>query len=247
MRRLIVASIAAFSAIASTQTGFAADLSTKTPLYKAPVATPYVWTGFYVGGNVGYGWGRANGGITLDGNPIYSGGTNVDGVIGGGQLGYNWQTGNLLIGVEADIQASGQSGSSTQSYNLTPAIPVLDADTFKLTYFGTVRGRLGYAADRWLLYVTGGWAYGKETLDGTRTQSGTVHPFSLSNNANGWTVGGGVEMGIDKNWSAKAEYLYIDLGTWNTTGTAPQGIIASSNKFTDNILRVGANYRFWAR
>lgn len=248
MHRLSITSAAALCTVAFAHVASAADLSTKAPLYTPPVALQYSWTGFYVGGNVGYSWGRSSGGVALNGASIYSGDVNVDGVIGGGQIGYNWQTGNFVIGLETDIQGSGQSGNSLQSYGIPvvggPVIPVSDADTYKLTYFGTVRGRLGYAVDRWLPYVTGGWVYGRETIDGTRTQGGFVNPFSISNNPNGWALGGGVEMAIDKNWSVKAEYLYLDLGTWNTAGTAPQGIITSTNKFTDNIFRVGANYRF---
>jgi outer membrane immunogenic protein len=222
-----------------------ADMPVKAP---PPLVATASWTGFYVGGNFGYSWGDLSGNLTLNGNPIYSSSVNVDGVIGGGQIGYNWQTGNFVLSLEADIQASGQSVDATQSYSLpvagAPAIPVLDSETIKLTYFGTVRGRLGYTQEGWLLFVTGGWAYGEETNNGTRTQAGIVHPFSISNFANGWTIGGGVEKAFDKNWSWKAEYLYVDLGNWNTVGVAPQGIIASSAKFTDNIFRLGVNYRF---
>jgi outer membrane immunogenic protein len=248
MKRLAIALLAATGlSMGLGQIASAADLPVKAPpMVAAPV--PFSWTGFYVGGNVGYSWGRSSSDAILNGLPIFSSSVNVDGVIGGGQIGYNWQTGNFVLGLETDIQASGQSGNATVSWTIpvagAPGIPVTEPYTAKLTYFGTVRGRVGYAVDRWLLYATGGWAYGHETQNGSATAAGVTSSFSYSTDRSGWTLGGGVEMALNRNWSWKAEYLYIDLGTWNLTVINALGTATTATKFTDNIFRLGVNYRF---
>jgi outer membrane immunogenic protein len=267
MRRLSLALLAAVSTIALTQFASAADLPVRAPVYKAPVMVPvYDWTGFYVGGNVGYSWGRSSTDGTLTnaatGALIGTGSdtNNLNGVIGGGQIGYNWQITNWVLGIEADIQGSGQKGSSSAvcvgcgdgPSNITTSLDQ------KLTWFGTVRGRLGMTVTPTILaYVTGGLAYGEVTTDGTisgptvATPSGTA-TFSASSTNVGWTIGGGVEGVISGHWTAKLEYLYMDLGTVSggpyTTpilGTTRNPLAASfSSKVTDNIVRVGINYKF---
>ncbi|ADP72495.1 porin [Rhodomicrobium vannielii ATCC 17100] len=156
----------------------------------APVAT---WTGFYAGLNVGYGWNDD---------------ADADGIIGGGQIGYNWQgafgTSPLVLGVETDIQGS----------------DIKNDNDDKLNYFGTVRGRLGYALGNSLVYATGGFAYGE--FDGADKTS------------TGYTVGGGVEHKFTPNLSVKAEYLYTDLGD------------NDSDNADFNTVRVGLNYHFGA-
>ncbi|MGH6683603.1 MAG: outer membrane protein [Pseudolabrys sp.] len=231
MRRLVFALLASTLFIGAAA---AADLPVKAPVYKAPVMAPvYNWTGFYIGANIGYSWGRqdvdAVGGVPL-GNP------NIDGVIGGGQIGYNWQMNQLVLGIEADIQASGQKGDGT--FVPGPAALALPTITFtdKLDWFGTVRGRVGYAMDRWLPYVTGGWAYGGGSISGSTS---TPTTFSGSTTYSGWTIGGGLEYAFMNNWSVKAEYLYIDFGNGPTVNGAIVG-----GRMTDNIARLGVNYRF---
>ncbi|QTL02308.1 porin family protein [Aquabacter sp. L1I39] len=192
----------------------AADLA-KPQSYpvKAQVAAPapvFSWTGFYIGANAGYAWGSGKGAADYYG-------VSPDGWFGGGQVGYNYQfQNNMLVGVEADLQGSDISGSANNVNS-------------KLDYFGTVRARLGYAYDRFLPYVTGGLAYGKNTIND--------FGYSDSNTHVGWTVGGGLEYAITNNWTARAEYLYVDLGkkTYDNIGDA--GIAAST-------ARVGVNYKF---
>ena len=229
----------------------AADLPVKAP--PALVVAAPLWTGFYAGLNLGYSWGKAESNTTLNGAPIFSDSLNVNGVIGGGQIGYNWQTGNVVLGLEADIQGSGQKGDKTSSFSfVVPGVgTILETAAYeaKLTYLGTVRGRLGYAFDSWLLYVTGGWAYGHETLNGSANVGVLNGPsataaFNYSTNRSGWTIGGGVEMALNRNWSWKAEYLYVDLGDWNITAASALGTSVQTVKFTDNIFRLGVNYRF---
>ncbi len=230
MRRIGFALLATIAVIGSAA---AADMPVKAPVYKAPVvAPPYNWTGFYIGGNVGYSWGKQD--LSAGGVPI--GSPNINGVIGGGQIGYNWQINQLVLGIEADIQASGQKGDGT--FVPGPAALALPTITYddKLDWFGTVRGRAGYAiVDRWLAYATGGWAFGGGSISGSTTIPST---FSGSASYSGWTVGGGLEWAFMDHWSAKAEYLYIDFGNGPTIGTI------SGGKMTDNIARVGVNYHF---
>ena len=217
----------------------------------------------------------------------------MNGVIGGGQAGYNWQMDKWVFGLEADIQGSGQKGSTlgscaggsatattlaglssvcaightgdTTPFNVA-AFPVGDTLSQKLEWFGTFRGRIGPTlTPTFLAYVTGGLAYGQVNSSGTFSGTNIVGPqgvngstlvpvagaFSSSSTRVGWTLGGGIEGAIGGNWTAKLEYLYVDLGTVSGTFVtpivAPGGAFLStgySSHITDNILRVGVNYRF---
>jgi outer membrane immunogenic protein len=219
----------------------AADLN--KPVYKAAPPPPpvpvYSWTGFYVGGNVGYSWGRSNDNLgfsqTDSGNGFVNQATfgatdndNVNGVIGGGQAGFNWQVNNFVYGIETDFQGSGQKGTNNfdgliinSSTLNTGNNPATVTDTTKLDWFGTTRLRAGLAWDRWLVYGTGGVAYGEVKLNGNiqpATQAGFLGAnapivWDQSSTRVGWTVGGGVENAITANWSWKVEYLFMDLGT----------------------------------
>jgi outer membrane immunogenic protein len=252
MRKLLLGSVMTLSMAIGAA---AADL----PIYmKAPPL--YDWTGFYVGGNVGYSWGRSN--TTVDfydsvtgallASP--SGSFSMDGVVGGGQAGYNWQRGRWVFGLEADIQASGQQGSGTFACGTACPVPGTTVTiNEKLEWFGTARGRLGYAVTpRVLVYATGGLAYGE--VAGTGLGSPNPATLSFSTWRAGWTVGGGIETALGRGWTGKIEYLYMDLGSvFGNDAPAcgnlcpppvhPTGFAAGS-AITDNILRVGANYRF---
>jgi outer membrane immunogenic protein len=235
----------------------AADLGAPAPapIYtKAPMIEPWSWTGFYVGGNVGYSWGNQSATVTdLSGDPLTSSGSNLNGVIGGGQIGYNYQFNSIVLGIEADIQGSGQKGDGSFGLPGSPCVAVLACiptatlgdDTDKLAWFGTVRARLGYAAGRLLPYVTGGWAYGNGTISGTTTTGSTATTYSSSTNyTDGWTVGGGLEWAFTDHWSAKFEYLYVDFGSGPIVPISPTLNLATGH-MTDNIGRVGVNYRFY--
>lgn len=206
---------------ASTKSKSAKDA--RAQVYKAAPLIPISpWTGFYAGANIGGGWGKMDatvGGVT--------GSTNVNGVIGGLQAGYNWQTGAMVLGIETDIQASGQR--RTDNYGLGFA-------TAKIPYFGTLRGRVGYATPTWLAYFTGGLAYGRYQLDATLL--GVSDTASAQRAA--WTVGGGVEAMFGPRWSAKLEYLYIDTGTF---GASLYGV-GFDTQVRNHIVRIGANYHF---
>jgi outer membrane immunogenic protein len=212
---------------------FAADLPRS--VYKAPavVAPIFSWTGFYLGVNLGYGWGKGDGTIGVAGfgsGPISG---SSSGVLGGGQIGYNWQTGPVVFGVEADFQGSGAKGNVTAT---APGWAMVA--TNKEPWFGTIRGRLGYAFDRTMIYATGGGLYGNAELNGTTTASGA---FSSSATYWTWTVGGGIEHMFLPNWSAKFEYLYA--GTPDKV-PAPPLTTAISGSAHGNIVRAGLNYHF---
>jgi outer membrane immunogenic protein len=233
------------AAALSVAAGNAAGADLQRPIVKAPPAPlpppMYNWTGFYGGVNLGGSFGRQNVTATRPGTTVTHA-DHLNGVIGGGQVGYNWQWGGpWVFGFETDIQGSGESKSSTLAapgFNL--------AYQNKLEWFGTARGRVGYAlGDRgtWLPYVTGGLAYGESKISGSQTLPAPTAAFSRSDTRAGWTVGAGVEWAFAPQWSAKLEYLYVDLGKDPTIAVTPTTTITTGH-LTDNIARVGVNYHF---
>jgi outer membrane immunogenic protein len=260
----------------------AADLGTRAaPVYKAPppVAAPYSWTGFYVGANVGGGWSSgwsstadplpdatfmAINGLTFPSN-------NASGVIGGGQIGYNWQlNSNWLLGLETDFQGASLRGRQTITPLLRPNGAPLEppfgpGSAFmnrELDWFGTVRARLGLTFDRWLVYGTGGFAYGevKDTADINFNAAPVLaifpasFPASISNTKTGWTAGAGVEYALPwnnwGNWTIRAEYLFVRLtGGETAVGSTPLIPPPTAwqyawNRTDFHIARFGLNYRF---
>ena len=244
MRLTMLGMLAATSLVALAVGGArAADLPAA---YKAPpIAPAYSWNGLYVGANIGYGWGQAKYDATLTGIGTVSQSEDMDGVIGGVQSGYNYQMGNWVLGFETDFQFSGQQGGSTFAGVLAGATITTDES---LKWFGTSRTRIGFlATPNILVYGTGGVAYGKVDDTATVTVAG-VGSFTANfqDVKAGWTVGAGIEGAFGGGWSAKLEYLYIDLGrTEHTFGTVALGTIATeTRRATDNIVRVGVNYRW---
>jgi outer membrane immunogenic protein len=234
VKKLLVAGIAAFAFCSLP--AFATDLPIKAPIYKAPPM--FSWTGFYVGGTVGGGWGD-----TFQFDPAgRSQNQNWNGLVGGATAGFNWQFGSWVLGVETDI-----SGSDVKkSWSTVPGWGCVTADGCinKVDWFGTTRGRVGYAFDRILPYATVGIAYGR-----VRGQFGVGCPSACNTSTeSGLTFGGGVEWAFAPNWSAKIEYLRADLGSTgfqNPGGGDPLGL----GKNELNIVRAGLNYRFgdWDR
>ncbi len=209
---------------ALTGTAAAADLPPRpapAPYYKAPVAIPvYNWTGFYIGINGGGGFGRSQWDST--------GSFDISGGLVGGTVGYNYQFGQGVVGIEGDIDWADINGTT----NTFCAFGCKTSDH----WLSTVRGRLGYAADRFMPFVTGGAAFGDIRA--------STPGFAGGNNTNaGWTVGAGLEFAIAGNWTAKAEYLYVDLGKFNC-GISCGALVTDNVSFTTNIVRAGVNYRF---
>ena len=225
MKRFLLASAGVLAMAGLIEAASAADMSRPPPLAtKAPFMAPYYnWTGFYAGINGGYGWGTSNWsglGSSFD----------VNGGLFGGQLGYNWQFGQFVYGLEGDLDWTDLRGTaSLLNCGATSC-------RTKNDFLATVRGRVGYAADRWMPYLTGGLAVGNIRA--------TVPGFAGIDQTNaGWTLGGGVEVALVGNWTAKAEYLYVDLGTAGCGAVC--GLPAGNNvSLTTNIVRGGINYRF---
>ncbi|HEU5020173.1 MAG TPA: outer membrane protein [Pseudolabrys sp.] len=230
--------VAAAVAVAPSMAGAAdlpARMPVKAPAYMAPAPVGFSWTGFYIGANVGWGWSNGDGtfyGLGPVGVPVSGSG---DGVLGGGQIGYNWQTGSFIFGIETDFQGSSGEGD----LNGSAGGVAITGGTLKTPWFGTIRGRIGYAPwDRGMIYVTGGGAYGHLDYDGTLSTTG---PFSSSTNYWTWTVGAGVEAFLWDRWSAKLEYLYV--GTPDNF-PVPPGTVAADGNTNTNIVRAGLNYHF---
>jgi outer membrane immunogenic protein len=283
MKRILVASAAVASLLTATS-ALAADLPAPVYTKAPPIVVPvYDWTGFYIGLNGGYSWGNSFTTYTTPvvALPTFTTSQSMDGWVFGGQAGYNWQFNrSWVLGIEGDIDATGQDGTATLDPNTTvttfrafttnvsPLITTTTTTTGtfedKLSWLGTLRGRVGYLPDpRVLLYVTGGLAVGEvkstsgvattttvtsslgATVLGTATTAASALASSSSTQA-GWTVGAGIEGAIGGNWTAKLEYLYVDLGTINNTflGLGAYAPLTTSSHVTDNIVRVGVNYRF---
>jgi outer membrane immunogenic protein len=221
MKRLCLALI---GVLALTGTAAAADLArpAPAPYYKAPPAyAPYNWTGFYVGINGGGAFGGSNWDL--------NGSRNISGGLVGGTVGYNYQFSQVVLGAEGDIDWTDINGK-TNTVTCVPGCSVGNS------WLATVRGRIGYAADRFLPYVTGGAAFGNINA----SSPGLV---GASTSKAGWTVGAGIEFAIAGHWSAKAEYLFVDLGRFNC-GPNCGGGFTDNVSFNANILRAGVNYRF---
>ena len=238
--RVRLSLLAALIGFAASQAASAADIPAR-PVYKAPLAAPaFSWTGFYVGANAGYGFGRSTGGLQL---PL-PGNFDIDGGLGGGQVGFNYQFApHVVIGIEADYQWAGIEGGGSVTIG-----PVTLAATEDVKRFGTVRGRLGYVWDRWMLYGTGGWAFGARTESSIRiaTPAVTILALDDARTLDGWTAGAGVEYAFAPNWSAKVEYLHVGLGTRSYFPTACPGGGSVDCLLGANIdmVRAGLNYRF---
>jgi outer membrane immunogenic protein len=255
--------------VSSSESGSVTATGSAGPNSPVPSPTSYTWKGGYIGGHVGWGRGRANTTFT----PLPNATQFIDmtpttlrpdpsGFNGGAQGGYNWQTGRFVMGGEADISWSKMSGTATVTpiikNNGTPfpgaGFLTAHQDT---TWFGTVRGRMGITpTPRVLVYGTGGLAYGHVNYSANSDFRPGVptpilffqYPASLSKTKAGWTAGGGVEVGISKHWSWKAEYLYYDLRkeslTANPVPVNPPFQVAYAWETRAHTFNAGINFRF---
>lgn len=219
--------LAAIIFVGAAGGALAADIAPSRPV-KAPVSAPaqYNWTGFYIGGNVGYGWARAT--IT---DSVDSLSEDLSGVIGGGLVGFNWQSGMFVGGIEADYQWSDQKVSQT---GVILGIPVTATD--RISAFATVRGRAGVAIDNVYIYGTGGYAH----FEFKSEISGGGVTVSSTSNQGGWTVGAGIDVAVVGNLIARAEYLY--LRSFDKDGVI-LGVPVTSY-VTDNVVRGALMYKF---
>jgi outer membrane immunogenic protein len=207
MRRIALGAVALIAA-GWTVSAHAADLSygTRAPYTVNQPLNIYSWAGPYLGANLGYEWG------SVGNSP-----TKPSGFEGGVQAGYNWQSGPMVFGVEGDIEATGADDTFAPW-------------KFSNPWFGTIRGRVGYAFNNILLYGTGGLAFGE--------LRGETFGLSETHTNAGWTAGVGAEFGLAQNWTAKIEYLYVDLASSNFT------ITGLSNGYSFGLVRAGVNYHF---
>jgi outer membrane immunogenic protein len=269
MHRLLVSAMVVVSTVALTQLASAADLPAKAPVYKAPVAQPYNWTGFYVGVNVG---GHRSG----DSDPAFDSfdsdfgppqisffngllphSLSPSGIAGGAQIGYNWQISNFLLGVEADFD--GLSGSRTRTL-LGEFQPLGFGNTFQFSdtasdrWMSTVRARVGVlATDRLLIFATGGVAFASWNLSHSFVGGPNlfIPPASIVSETvrTGWTAGGGIEYALTQNWFLRGEYLYANFGKTTNVLNAPSAFPPFTTQFTypetlsENLARVAISYK----
>jgi outer membrane immunogenic protein len=257
MKKILLASTIVSGALMGgfVASASAADLPRKTaPMAPLVQVSPiFNWTGVYVGVNGGYvfdtGKSQLTGtpGLLATGlAPLGSAKTMGDGFTIGATLGYNYQIGNFVAGIEADLAYVdlGKKVSTT----IGPLTTTLSQE---MSYFGTVRGRLGYAFDRVLIYGTGGLAYGDQKARTSISGLASQWDGQKSDTRFGYVLGAGMEYAITNNWSAKVEYLYYDLGKTNYASPLVAGAGAGAGVFATskaenrgNIVRAGINYRF---
>jgi outer membrane immunogenic protein len=262
--------LSAIATVALSATAFAADLPAQT-YTKAPVVVPppaFSWTGFYVGVNAGGHWSRDSDPAAITANNYYIPANvaimnaalpttmNRSGFGGGGQIGYNWQLSNFVVGVEADIM--GLSGTASRAVVVPWNVPTEQAtlnDSAQDKWMATFRARAGWAFDRFLVFGTGGAAVANWSISHSYSDNFLVPPTPLTTtavntNRTGWTAGGGVEYAVTDNWTVRAEYLYADFGTVNSNLTfvnPPLGTGATfghADHLTEQVARAAVSYKF---
>jgi outer membrane immunogenic protein len=241
MKKALLASVS-LGALALANGAQAADLAARPVYSKAPVAAPiWSWTGFYVGATVGGASARSN--ISNPSNDYFfpvgsSFNSDQSGVIGGIEAGYNWQVNSLVLGIEGDISAASLNRSTSAGTLAQPT------DTFNgnMTALSTLRGRIGWAFDRVLIYGTGGVAFANLQDQYSSPAFGfTTGPGS---SVTGWTAGGGVEFALSGNWTAKVEYLHVGFPSRSASAAPFNPPYLFAFKDSLDIGRVGINYKF---
>jgi outer membrane immunogenic protein len=231
-------SLAALAAVSLSQVAVAADIPVKAPAGRMFVATPVaafpVWSGWYAGIAGGGAWGQAE---QTDPFPFTSGRYDTSGGLVGGTLGAVWQSGSLVFGLETDLSWANIEGTTT-GIGGACALPNCQTETRAL---GTARGRAGLAWNNVMPYVTGGLAYAKvHGAEGVAGAGGAGSQW-----VTGWTIGTGIEAMLAPQWSAKLEYLYVDLGNQHIFNNSFGGAVAQESlDLTAHVVRVGLNYRF---
>lgn len=241
MKKLLLAGVAAaaLSTAAISSGALAADIGAPRVAVSETIIVPaaFTWTGFYGGVHVGYGWGRSNWTFQPPGS---STSPSTNGVFGGGQIGYNFQINNMVLGIEGDASAADLSG-----WRACPNAAFTCAS--RANFLGTIRGRVGYAWDRTLIYATGGVAFGTfrhRTYDAaTVTQVG-----SFSNSRVGYALGAGLEYAWTPNVTTKLEYMYYDFGSSTQQAGLgsldPTGFASTRIRNDVHTVKIGLNYLF---
>jgi outer membrane immunogenic protein len=257
-RKFLLASVGAITLTGSA--ALAADLPSRAPppVYLPPVPI-FTWTGIYLGGQIGYGWATDNGSLFATdtasnaANGAFS--SNPQGVIGGAHVGYNLQINQWVFGLEGSVDGTSMSGTSTfgvaDNLGGTGSITASTSSDVQ----GSIRGRVGVAFDRALLYATGGVAFADLNTNYSDPSGYFGIPgatSSFSTTRVGWTVGGGIEYAVTNNWSIRAEYRYSDFGNF-TDAPFPSAVLSTSglpasaavqHNWTQNQVQVGFSYKF---
>jgi len=241
--------------LGAAQVASAADLPARGPVYKAAPVAPFIdWTGFYVGGHIGGGWGTKDIFDPSQGEKELASG-NVSGFLGGVQAGYNYQANSwLVLGIEGDFSWANVNGGLTGTV-IDPSTGTARAD-----WFATLTGRVGYSFDHALLYAKGGaaWVHDKYSVspsctpvpphnptEGLELVDECEGPYNAASTNLGWTVGVGLEYALTRNWSAKIEYNYMDFGTKHTQFTDPDGDAGFADiRQRVSVVKAGVNYKF---
>src|SRR5262245_37821684 len=263
MKKMFLSSVAV-AALRSGAAGMAADMAGKTP----PPPQAWSWSGFYIGVQGGAGWGITEDNLTsqvgclldfgiCNETPLLPGVRRgsypISGWHGGGTVGWNWQIGPIVFGVEGDISGANIKGDSScvEAFPLSSGVSC----STNMTWFATATGRLGFAIDRALLYVKAGgaWAHFDRNLNSGIAIGDLVVAHStpkVGENRSGFTFGAGIEYAFWGNWSAKLEYDYMDFGTrsYEFATFNPITTITIFSTFDDrervHVIRAGLNYRF---
>jgi outer membrane immunogenic protein len=253
MKRFGLMSVIALS-LGLAHSALAADVES-APASAPPAPAGPTWTGVYLGVNGGTGWSNLSFSTTptgpiagVLGNPG-SLNTTINGAVFGGQLGYNWQAGNWVFGVEGDFDTAGINGAQQSVFPaLTGAQDSIQVHE-NINWLATARGRLGYIWGPTLIYVTGGgaWASIGSTVMLSEGLTGVTAAGSFNNQRSGWTLGAGYEWMIAPNWIGRAEYLYYCFSDNSHSFIFPSGLGAdtlTSSKLNTNVIRVGLSYKF---
>jgi outer membrane immunogenic protein len=238
MKKILLSSVALLGLSAAA---VAADLPSRRAAPAPYVAVPvFTWTGFYVGVNAGYGFSDNDRNSTYVGT-IYDRDDGRDGFVGGGQIGYNYQIGSWVVGVEADLQYADLGGNGRDYVRGTAGY----FGSQGIDWFGTVRGRLGFAMDRVLVYGTGGFAYGGADNNSGYYDGVTAYYSSRDNTRTGWVAGGGVEYAFTPNITGRIEGLYVNLERDRDVYPASLGLTTRrNNEDSFAVIRAGLNYKF---
>jgi outer membrane immunogenic protein len=242
MKRILLTTVS-LGVLSLLSPAFGADLPTysKAPAFAAPV---YDWTGVYFGvfGGGGYGNHNINNALGNTGNADFTANYSSTGGVAGGELGYNWQSGIYVVGIEGDLFWSGIKGNDASAI-AAGVYPLTSVDADNLRWGGTIRARGGFTIDRWLMFFTGGYAFGD--IDHTNTDAvGGVDRFTV--HANGLTAGAGFAYALTNNVIGKFEYRYYNFNGYNRPGTplTPNGQLPYTTESTYSVVTIGLDFKF---
>jgi len=244
MKKLLLLTTAGVVLFGTANWSIAADLTVKAP--PAPVVVPlFTWTGFYIGGNIGAGWAQRT--VTDSVFGATFGHSSDAAFIGGGQIGYNWQLGSFVFGVEGDVDGIAHDNHNATGVFLGGTGPF--AVTSHNEWVSTLAARFGFAADHWLFYgkAGGGWV-GASNFTIANLATGASVVGNNGNTTGGWMLGGGIEYAITNNWTVKGEYDYIGLPsrTFVVVPGSPflVGDVFGTRSRNFQVAKIGFNYAF---